>query len=154
MAGKSTLPLLAFAGIAAVVLTKGKKKKKKKEVEEEMEEELEFPKWIETAEGEAIGDLEVSPEGQAKMVFDEACQAFADRLNVDAHNTYLTGSFHTLYKSGVRNAEQIVQAMLRDQAPQCPWDNPEAYTPLMKGVHDQLLAAIADFARMNNYELS
>ncbi len=153
MAGKSTLPFLAAAGIAAVALTRGKKKKKKKkEVDEE--EEMEFPQWIETAEGEAIGGLEVSPEGQAKMVFDEACQAFADRLNADAHNTYLTGSFHTLYKSGVKSAEQIVQAMLRDQAKQCPWDNPEAYTPLMKGVHDQLLAAIVEFARVNNYELS
>ena len=38
MAGKSTLPFLAAAGIAAVALTRGKKKKKKKkEVDEEEE---------------------------------------------------------------------------------------------------------------------
>ena len=153
MAGKSTLPFLAAAGIAAVALTRGKKKKKKA-AEEKEEKEIRFPKWIETAEGEAIGGLETSPEGQATLVFDEACQAFADRLNADAHETYLTGSFHTLYKSGVRSGEQIVQTMLRDQASQCPWDNPEAYTPLMKGVHDQLLAAIVAFAKANNYALS
>ncbi len=150
MDGKSTLPLLAAAGLAAVVLTKSKKKKKKKEAEEE----IEFPKWIETAEGDVMEGLETSPEGQEKLVFDEECKAFHDRLNADAHEAYLTGSFHALYKSGVRSAEQIVQAMLRDQASQCPWDNPEAYTPLMKGVHDQLLAAIVAFAKANNLALS
>lgn len=150
MANKSALPLLAAAGLAAVVLTK---KKKKKKAEAEEEGELSFPRWVEKAGG-GIGDLEIGPDGQAKMVFDESCQAFADKLNADAHNTYITGVFHTLVKSGVKSAEEIVQAMLRDQAPQCPWDNPENYTELMSGVHDQLLDAVREYGTQLGVELA
>lgn len=150
MAGKSALPLLAAVGLAAVVLTK---KKKKKTTASESEADMEFPRWVEKAGG-GIGDLELAPDGQDKMVFDESCQAFADKLNVDAHNTYITGVFHTLVKSGVKSAEEIVQAMLRDQAPQCPWDDPERYTELMVGVHDQLLAAVGEYGSQLGVELA
>lgn len=148
MAGKSTFPLLAAAGVAAVVLSKSKKKKAAKKKEEE------FPQWMEKPEGGNIGDLETSPEGKAKMVFDSECQAFDDKLRADAHNAYITGTFHTLTKSGVRNAERIVMAMLEDQAPHCPWGDPASYTPLMQGVHDQLLGAVHEYAKNQGVALS
>ena len=144
MAGKSALPLLAMASLAALAL--GKKKKKKKS-------DSQFPQWAQKLEG-GIGDLEIGPDGQAKLAFDESCQAFADKLNADAHNTYLTGSFHTLVDSGVKNAEEIVGAMLRDQAPQCPWDDDSKYTELMAGVHSQLLEAVRGYAEQQGIELT
>lgn len=150
MAGKSAVPLLALFG-GALLLMKGKKKKKS---ESEAGGKTQFPDWVEKPSGGGIGDLEISPDGQAKMVFDQSCQAFADKLNADAHNTYITGAFHTLVDSGVKNAEEIVQAMLRDQAPQCPWDDASKYTQLMAGVHDQLLAAVREYAAGINIPLS
>lgn len=156
MAGKSTLPLLAVAGIAAIALTRGKKKKKKEaaEVPEGEEGEIKFPEWAE----EGISDIpgagpEISPEGGDKLVFDEACQAFVEKLNADAHNVYITGMFDSAVKQGVTSAEQIVQGMLGDQAPQCPWGIPASYTPLMQGVYDQLLGAVREYARMRGIEL-
>lgn len=147
MAGKSALPLLAMFGIAAVAF--GKKKKKKTESSQDSQ----FPKWAEKTTG-GIGDLEFSPDGQAKMVFDQSCQAFADKLNADAHNTYITGAFHTLVKSGVKSAQEITVAMLRDQAPQCPWDDASKYTDLMRGVHDQLLAAVQEYGAQQGIVLT
>lgn len=158
MAGKNMLPLLAVAGFAAVALTKKKKKKKaaagEGEIPEEGEEGAAFPQWTEVGEGSIPGGLETGPEGSNKLVFDEACQAFADKLNMDAHNTYITGMFHAAIKQGVTSAEEIVMGMLNDQAPQCPWADPAAYTPLMKGVSDQLLAAVREYGRISGAELA
>lgn len=150
MAGKSALPILAAAGLAAVFLSK--KKKKSESGTGSKSNGRKFPDWAESGEG--FGELEISPDGSAKLVFDESCQSFADKLSADKHNTYITGAFHTMADAGVRSAEQMVQAMLRDQAPQCPWDNPEQYTDLMRGVHDQLLAAVREYAAQNNISLS
>lgn len=160
MAGKSALPLIAAAGLAAVVLTKKKKKKGANGggggggEDNGGDGETKFPQWVEKLKGGGIGDLEISPDGQAKMIFDESCQAFADKLNADAHNTYITGSFHTLVKSGVNSADEIVAAMLRDQAPQCPWEEPASYTDLMRGVYDQLIAAVRGYGEQVGVELS
>jgi len=160
MAGKNMLPLLAVAGVAAVALTK-KKKKKKAATEGNGrlgpnggENGEAFPSWTEVGGGSIPGGIETGPDGADKLVFDEACQAFADKLNMDAHNTYITGMFHTAIKQGVTSAEEIVQAMLVDQAPQCPWADPASYTPLMKGVYDQLLSAVREYGRLAGSELS
>lgn len=151
MAGKSALPILAAAGLAAVFLSK--KKKKTDDSGGSSSKDDKFPIWTQKS-GEGLGNLEISPDGNAKMVFDESCQAFADKLNADAHNTYITGAFHAMVDAGVKNAEEIVQAMLRDQASQCPWDKPDSYTDLMRGVHDQLLEAVRGYAAQNNIALS
>ena len=161
MAGKNIIPLLAVAGFAALAL--GKKKKKKKAAENgvpgevengEEEEEITFPKWTEVGGGHIPGGMEEGAEGSNKMVFDDECRAFAEKINMDAHNTYITSMFHQGIKQGATDAGQIVMAMLADQAPHCPWGDPAQYTELMKGVHDQLLAAVREYGRLSGAELA
>ncbi len=147
MAGKSALPLLALAGIAALAL--GKKKKKKTAANGK----IEFPNWTQVGGG-SIPGIEEGPDGSDKMVFDQACSAFAQKINMDKHNTYITGMFHAAVEQGATSAQQIALAMLMDQASQCPWAEPASYTPLMRAVYDQLLAAVAEYARLSGAKIS
>ena len=137
MAGKSALPLVLMAGAAAVVLG-GKKKKRKKKPAITPDDEAQL-KWIPP-------HLEHSEEGSEKLTFDEECDAFADKLNYDKHNAYVTGMFHSQIQSGNTNARDIVMAMLKDQAGKCPWDEPAEYTELMNAIADQLLKAVQQYA--------
>ena len=138
MAGKGALPLVLMAGAAAVVLG-GKKKKRKKRP----------PTPTPDVEGKIDWKpprLEHSEEGGEKLIFDEECAAFADKLNYDKHNAYITGMFHSQTQAGNTNARDIVMAMLEDQAGQCPWGDPAEYTELMLDISNQLLAAVQKYA--------
>lgn len=167
MAKSSAMPLLLLVGGAAVVMSsKKKKKKKKKEVETpetpEAPETLEVPDWSKMPEApqwsklhdprvqmpEAGGDSE-------KFVFNAECTEFANNLNYDKHNEYITGMFHDMVEDGVRDAASITRAMLKDQAPNCPWDDQTKWTDLMKGLWTQLYAAVAEYAaQLPGYEPS
>lgn len=141
MAKQSALPLLLVAGVAAVAMKKKKKKKKPSETTDETHEAA--PNWSQ------IYDPRVVIEGggeSGKMILDSECVQFAEKLNYDAHNQYITGMFHTLVEGGTKDANAITMAILRDQAPNCPWDNHAKWTELMSGIHEQLSAAVGEYA--------
>lgn len=143
MAKQSALPLLLVAGVAAVAMKKKKKKKRPaSETTDETTPEA-APNWSE------VYDPRVAVESggeSAKMVLDSECVQFAEKLNYDAHNQYISGMFHTLVESGTKDANAITMAILRDQAPNCPWDDHSKWTELMSGIHEQLSGAIGEYA--------
>lgn len=147
MAGKGTL-LLYAAGAAALILG-GKKKRRKKATPPTPtpEEEEEHISWRSSR-------LEHSEDGKERLPFDEECQAFADKLNYDKHNIYITGMFHSEVQGGNTSARSIVMEMLKDQAPDCPWDDPGAYTELMADIQEQLLAAVQRYAEKESVTLT
>lgn len=143
MAKQSALPLLLVAGVAAVAM---KKKKKKKKTSDDTTDETTpeaAPNWSE------VYDPRIVVEGggeSAKMVLDSECAQFAEKLNYDAHNQYITGMFHDMVGEGVNEPAEITRAMLKDQAPNCPWDDQTKWTDLMKGLWTQLYAAVGEYA--------
>lgn len=122
----------------------GKKKKRRKTSAPEVEEKPSAPDWS------SIYDPRVKlPEsgGESdKLVFNAECTEFADKLNYDKHNQYITGMFHDMVEEGITDASAITMAMLKDQAPNCPWDDQAKWTELMEGLHGQLLAAVQEYA--------
>lgn len=163
MAKSSAMPFLLLAGGAAVVMSSKKKKKKTKKKEAETPELLEAPDWSkmpEAPEWSKLDDPRIQmpePGGDSeKLVFNAECTEFADKLNFDKHNEYITGMFHDMVEDGVRDAASITRAMLKDQAPNCPWEgSPAEWTDLMKGLWTQLYAAVGEYAaQLPGYEPS
>lgn len=140
MAKQSALPLLLIAGGAAVMMGKKKKRKKSSSTTEKPSP----PDWSK------VYDPRVKmPEAggeSAKMVFNTECTEFADKLNYDKHNEYITGMFHDMVEEGITDSGAITLTMLKEQAPNCPWDDQSKWTELMKGLYEQLLAAVQEYA--------
>lgn len=151
MAKQSALPLLLVAGGAAVVMSRKKKKKKASDKPTVSEPESgettvppEFrPNWSE------VYDLRIPVEGggeSERLVFNAECTEFAEKLNYDAHNEYITAMFHDLVEGGMQDVSEITMAMLKDQAPNCPWDDPPRWTDLMTALFGQLKGAVGEYA--------
>ena len=143
MAKNSAMPLLLLAGGAAVMMSK-KKKKKSKSSAAKTPDAPEVPDWS------AIDDPRVKmPEAggeSEKLVFNAECTEFAGKLNFDKHNEYITGVFHDMVENGVTDADAITLAMLKDQAPNCPWNNEPKWSDLMRGLYEQLNSAVSEYA--------
>jgi len=131
MAGKSALPLIIGVGAAALLL--GGKKKKSAAPKKNGAAELERLDYLETT---------TDPGGDERMVFDEECSAIINKLNMDGHNTWVTNRYFQLLGEGMTDLNQVTVQLLMDQSEHCPWGEPAKWTPLMKGLYDQLSAAV------------
>ncbi len=155
---KSAAPLILGLG-AAVLLFGGKKKKKSGKSENTTDPtKPDFrPNWNEIHRPETVllksgwdQWLEENPQApNAKMVFSEACSEFAQEINPDEHKNYITMMFHHLVENMPHSnlsVDNIAMAIIKDQAPNCPWDEKSAWTELMTGVYDQLRQGVAEYA--------
>jgi hypothetical protein len=133
MAGKSAVPLALGIGAAALLLS-GKRKKAS---------ESSSPVDVSTAYSE-IDWMDPDAQG-AKLVLDEECMNIAHKINPEKHNTYITNRFNQMVSEGWDEPQKITLQLLSEQSEHCPWGEPGNWTPMMKGLFDQLNAAVASY---------
>lgn len=140
MAGKSAAPLLLGLGAAALVL--GGKKKKKSGTKLDVDTHYDVADYL---------DPDAPDAGSYKLVLDEECSQIAHKIDEafqTAHNSYITSRFDQMVAEGETNADTISLQLLSEQSEHCPWGEPEKWTPLMKGLYDQLRAAVASYYQL------
>lgn len=156
---KSVAPLILGLG-AAVLLLGGKKKKSGKKLDGNTTDPTKpdfRPNWNEIHRPETVllksgwdQWLEENPQAaNAKMVFSEDCSEFVQEISPDEHNNYITMMFHHLVENMPHHdlsIDNIAMAIIKDQAPNCPWGEKSAWTELMTGVYDQLRQGVAEYA--------
>ncbi len=133
MSGKSAAPLVIGLGAAALLLS-GKKKKKAASAE---------VNGVSTAYSE-IDWMDPDAQG-AKLILDEECMSIAHKINPEKHNTYITNRFNQMVSEGWDDSEKITLQLLSEQSEHCPWSEPEKWTPMMKGLFDQLKTAVSGY---------
>jgi hypothetical protein len=137
MAKSSAMPLLLVAGGAALLMS-GKKKSRTKGngASNKADEDR---RWIEVGfpdEYSEVGSIE-------KLMLDQECTALAKKLDPGKHNAWVTSRYMQLVAEGVATSpDDITLTLLREQSDHCPWDDRASWTPLMKSLYDQLLAAV------------
>lgn len=134
MAGKSAVPLALGIGAAALFLG-GKKKKKASSSSK--------PSDISTAYSEI--DWMDPKSKNARLILDAECMEVSQKFNPEMHNTYITNRFNQMVAEGWSDSEKITLQLLSEQSEHCPWAEPEKWTPMMKGLFDQLNAAVAGY---------
>ena len=138
MANKSAMPLLLLAGGAALMMSGGKKKSRTKGNGNGASNADEDQRWV-----EVNFPSEYSEAGSStKLVLDQECAALAEKLDMSKHNAWVTSRYNQLVAEGATSPEDLTLKMLGEQSDHCPWDNMAAWTPLMRGLYDQLLAAV------------
>ena len=128
MAGKSAMPLLLGLGAAALALG-GRKKK----TTSGGGSELDPVKWVEVESG---------PGGDSRISLNEECTEIANKLDMAAHNNWLTNRYYQLTSEGQEDLTALTTQLLMDQSTHCPWGEPAKWTPIMKSLHAQLLTAV------------
>jgi len=161
MAKQSAVPFMILAaGAAALAMKKKKKKKSGASTPSDSAggssdpSSPDFrPNWNEIFRPDTVvlksSWDQMFNEGQApnaKMVFNADCTDFAAPVADEEHNQYITMMFHHLVEAGSRDLDEISLAILKDQAPNCPWDDPSMWTELMTGVYGQLRQGVAEYA--------
>ena len=127
MAGKSAMPLLLGIGAAALLLG-GKKKT--------------------TAAGgtalSPINYINVTSEagGDERISLNEECTEIANKLDMAAHDNWLTNRYFQLVSEGQTDMNALATQLLMDQSSHCPWDDSAKWTPVMKSLHSQLHTAV------------
>jgi len=134
MAGKSAGPLLIGLGAAALLLS-GKKKKSSKKLPE-----------VDTHYD--VADYLDPESGGMKIVLDQECMEIAHKINPTAHNSYITSRFDQMIAEGATDTDQISLQLLSEQSTHCPWGEPDKWTPMMKGLYDQLSKAVAAYYQL------
>lgn len=139
---KSAAPLLIGLGAAALLLG-GKKKKKKSTVLPDIDTHYDVADYLDSDEGRS--------SDSHKLILDEECSAIAHKIDEafqTAHNSYITSRFDQMVAEGETNPDTISLQLLSEQSEHCPWGEPDQWTPLMKGLYDQLRAAVATYYRL------
>ena len=129
------MPLLLGVGAAALLLG-GKKKKSSTKASgngKPSEKDLEKLKYLEVT---------TDPGGDERLKFDEECSSIINKMNMANHNSWLTNRYFQLVGEGATDLEAITLQLLKDQSEHCPWGEPDKWTPLMKGLYDQLLGGV------------
>ena len=129
------MPLLLGVGAAALLLG-GKKKKKSTAATNgngKTPKDLEELKYLEIATG---------PGGDERLTFDEECSEIINKMDMEAHNNWITNRYFQLIGEGMTDLNAVTLQLLKDQSTHCPWDEPDKWTPLMSGLYEQLLGGV------------
>lgn len=135
---KSAAPLVIGLGAAALFF--GGKKKKKSSSSSSSD--------ISTAYSE-IDWMDPNAQG-ARLVLDAECMNISEKINPEKHNTYITNRFNQMVAEGADDPSAITIQLLSEQSEHCPWNEPGNWTPMMKGLYDQLNAAVAGYYDLVN----
>lgn len=135
---KSAAPLILSIGAAALFLG-GKKKKKTSSSKEDISVDM---------VGEYFNGKFDPKSENAFLIMDHECREIAQKINPDAHNTYITNRFEQLVSEGWKDTAEISLQILKDQSHHCPWDNKNAWTPLMKGLYTQFHQAVREYYKL------
>lgn len=132
---KSAAPLVLALGAGALIFGT---KKKKKSSESSSRPSID----VNTAGEHYEGSFDPNTSN-AFLVLDQECMEIAKKINPSAHNTYITNRFHQLVSEGWADVDKIALRILKDQSEHCPWEDPNKWTPMMKGLFQQLRDASA-----------
>lgn len=137
---KSAAPLILGLGAAALLLS-GKRKKKSESDPGKIE--------VDT-HGEYSKDKFDPNAENALMVLDQECMEIAQKINPTAHNTYITNRFNQLVAEGWDDTDAITLQILMDQSNHCPWQDRSLWTPIMKGLYEQLSKGVKKYYEIYN----
>jgi len=138
---KSAAPLILGLGAAALLFGGSKKKKSGKKLD--VDTHYDVADYLDPEAPNADG---------YKLILDEECSAIAHKIDEafqTAHNSYITSRFDQMVAEGETNPDTISLQLLSEQSEHCPWgESPDQWTPLMKGLYDQLRAAVATYYQL------